>query len=144
MKKSGIIMGILIIILSAYSVLSTVAMVQRTNEYDKITKAYNELLVENLYEDNDYSLITLEASAHCIDEGAKITRVDNVVYMYVPCTTNIMDVKSNVEKFLFSIPPVLEKNELDSCVITVIDANGKCLGGWTVLKNGDTNAFLGK
>ena len=117
-----------------------------TNKYDTVVNDYKEL--SNTYQDkllNDAysSPIVLEATASLIDNKAKVTVIDKVAYMYVPCPNDILAVKNKVEPYVGYIPGAID-DEYDSCIITAIDDSGKCVGGWTVLATGETIPFVSK
>lgn len=151
MKKSKviIILSICVVLLGIYSIITTVAMVERTREYDELADKYNDAVddykslsqehSEDVLEEVFATPVVIESIASSIDDNAAVNVVDDVVYMYVPYSK---DVKDKVEEYAWGIPSSLKNYDYKSCIITVVDDEGKCTHGWTILTNGETYAFL--
>ena len=149
-KVAIIILSISLTIFVLYGVMTTLVIRETKSEISDLKIKYNEVVddykvlsenYQNEILDKAYSSpVVLEAIARSIDDKAKISVIDgSIVYMYVPYSS---DVKSNVEKFAWSIPLTLENNNYTSCIITAVDDAGKCVYGWTILQNSDSYAFL--
>ncbi len=155
MSKKGkiaiIVMSVLLAAFVLYGVVSTVAVREAFTEsaewkskYNEVVKNYKEVsdkYIDKALENVNSSPVVLESVAKSIDDNAEVSAIGRVVYMYVPCSTDVMEVKGNVEKYVTYISSAL-KMDYDSCIIIAVNETGKCLGGWTILQNGDNYAFV--
>lgn len=154
MKKSRVIvivLSVLLALFALYGVVATFAVreAMQNNDtleatYGEVAERYKELVgkyEKQVYEDIESNPVILTALAHSIDDNAKISVIDDIVYMHIPYTN---DVKSKVAPFVSSIETELKNKDYSSCVITVVDEIGKCVFGWTILPNGESHAFLSK
>lgn len=145
-KVIVIILSVLLGIFVLYGVMATFAIRESMSEVSQLETKYSEVIddykeLSNKHQDNVYSVpIVLDTIARSIDEKATVNVIDNnVVSIYVPYSSGVKD---KVEQYIWGIPTTLENDGYNSCIITVIDNDGKCVFGWTILSNGKTYAFL--
>ena len=147
-KVMNILLIILVVLFGVYSVMSTLAMVERTRDYNEVVDKYSNVVDDykllydkysNTMNTTQVSQILIESVVHNISDVAECGIFNEVLYV---CLPNFDDVKNKVEEHYQYISLLLEQYDYKSCVITVVDESGKCLYGWTLLSNGENYSFL--
>ena len=155
-KTKSIILTILLIISILYGIFFTIATVaiwesyfELSDEHDTLSENYSEV-VESYKElhgkyseviEDDLSIpVVIQGIAKSIGENAVVTKFDErVIHIIVSYST---DIKDKVEESYHFITSALRTSGYESCVISVVDENGKCVYGWTVFDTGDYNPFV--
>ena len=148
-KVSIIVLAVLLVVSVVYGVVATIGVRDALNDASEWEMMHGEVLgnykelskkYETLVEKDLSTPPVIKAIANLIDDNASITTYNESVVNIVVSET--ADIKSKVEEQLIFIKSSLNTYKYKSCVISVVDTNGKCVYGWTVLANGTSYAFL--
>ena len=107
------------------------------NAYKSLYAQYNEIVA-----DDAAISVSIKAIASVIDENSHIAIFDGrVIHIMV---SYFEGVKEKVEEFYPMIVTDLTKDGYESCIVSVIDEDGKCLYGWTIYKTGESDPLLSR
>lgn len=148
-KIIAIVLLVLFVLAILYGGLTTIAFVACDREYTKIVSKYNEVIedykdlsgryTETITEDLVITPV-VESLARGIDESSTVSLTsDSVVHIAVPDSS---DMRARLEEKIMFFPAALTSGEYKSCIITIVDDNGKCTQGLTVFPDGKNYAFL--
>ena len=147
LKIVSIILSVVLLLFIIYGVVATMAVNEVRNEwsvkyselsddYKEVSEKYQELLSEQV---NVEHIIT-QSIISTIDENASFSLYDESVLNVV--VSESADIKDKVSENLYMIKGILSEYDYKSCVISVIDSDGKCSFGWTVLPSGESFVFM--
>jgi hypothetical protein len=118
-------------------------------KYEELEVKYNECFTnyKELYEkykseiEEDLVIpIVIQSIANLIDEKAVVSIFDEKVVNIIVSYSK--DITERVGEYAGMIPSALKTSGYDSCVISVIDASGKCVCGWTIYKTAEIDTFV--